>query len=125
MIIQKIYSNTYIVNVINYIAGFITYTYTKTVKYEICKNQLIGNEMPFLSAIKNRGSYLIPSNDACSICQISKKKNNKTKYFYQLLQINIKNILMNEIFSQINNSFCNKTMDEHIFTQDALNKPFL
>lgn len=64
---------SYVDNITQYIAGFISYKLQWIVNCYVCKNQLIGTEMPLLSKLKYEGPYLITSKDVCLICRISEK----------------------------------------------------
>lgn len=108
----------FVENVVLYIAGYISYKVRSIIQCNICKAQLSTDaDMPMLSAIKNRGPYLTPSPDVCSICHISEKVIRQSSN----LQVkNVKTILLNQIFSHIGISFSSNVMDAHIKTQDVL-----
>lgn len=46
---------SYVDNITQYIAEFISYKLQRIINYYMCKNQLIGTEMPLLSKLKNEG----------------------------------------------------------------------
>lgn len=106
----------YVDNITQYIAGFISYKLQRIVNCYVCKNQLIGTEMPLLSKLKNEGPYLILSKDVCRISeQIIREYSN------QFNKINIKRFLVHTIFHRIGNGpFSNQIMDDYVCLQDTL-----
>lgn len=70
--------------------------------------------MPLLSTIKNRGPYLIPAPDVCSICKTAEKIIRQN--LHCLNTRNIKQISFNDIFQKIGIPFDNDDMRDHIMT---------
>lgn len=109
--------SAFVDEVVLYISGFISHKLLFIIDCPICKDQLLSDNMPLLSNLKNRGPFIIPSKDVSSICKISERI--IRQYSHTLLSRNIKAIIMNKIFSQIGNPFNNNTMNEHILSQET------
>lgn len=83
-----------------------------------CKLQLLDTTMPLLVDMKNKGSYIIPASDVCSICLIAEQIIRQNSHC--LNKKNIKQFLLNNIFRQIGIPFDNDSMQTHIMSQDIL-----
>lgn len=107
---------SYVDNIVQYIAGYICNKLYNIINCEICKTQLVGEKMPLLSELKNRGPYLKPSDDVCIICKVS--ETTIRQYTDELKKNNIKQFLTNIILRRLSSPFSNNTMQNHIFTQE-------
>jgi len=103
-------------SVLFYIAGYVCKKIYSRIDCLFCKSKLLGISMSLLSAIKNRGSYLIPAPNVCSICQITEKIIRQD--LHCLNTKHIKEIIFNNIFQKI--PFGNDDMLHHIMSQDIL-----
>jgi hypothetical protein len=99
-------------NVSEYIAGYVVAKVTKKTKCVTCQEQLVGEKMPILSNLKKRGPYLAPAKDVSDICAICEKI--IRQYSLNLLKNNVKEFLINKIFSYIGVPFSNKIIDDHV-----------
>lgn len=113
--------NAVIENISNYIAGFVTKLCIKKIDCILCKSFLIGDSvnMPLLTRMRNKGSFLTPSRDVFYICNIAESviRQNNNRLFRQ----NIKDLLINQIFSLTGKLFNTDAMTDHIKSQDILN----
>lgn len=107
--------STFVEEVVLYISGFVSHKLTLIIDCPICKEQLVGENMPLLSKMKNRGPFIAPSKDVISICKVSERI--IRQYSHTLFSRNIKTIIMNKIFNQIGNPFDNEIMNEHVLCQ--------
>jgi len=89
--------STFIEEVVSYISGFVSHKLMSIIDCSICKNQLLGESMPLLLKLKNRGPFIIPSKDVISICKVSERI--IRQYSHTLLSQNIKTILVNKILN--------------------------
>ncbi|KYN06209.1 THAP domain-containing protein 9 [Cyphomyrmex costatus] len=109
----------YVDNIVLYIAGYVAKKVSSTVECDTCRAQLVGKEMPFLSAIKNRGPlYIAPSEDVCHLCRICEKIIREN--LVNLTKNNFKRNLINQALRRIGIPFCNNVMDNHILFQDVM-----
>lgn len=80
--------SAFVDDVVRYIAGFVAWKVHSKFACNICKDQLIGVNMPRLSALKNKGPFLIPSKDVIDIClkceKIIRQNINKLSKTYKI-----------------------------------------
>jgi DNA transposase THAP9 len=107
--------STFVEEVVSYISGFVSHKLMSIIDCPICKEQLLGESMPLLSKLKNRGPFVIPSKDVISICKVSERI--FRQYSHALLSRNIKTIIVNKIFSQLDIPFDNEIMNKHVLSQ--------
>lgn len=114
----------YVEDVVKYISGFIVakLKIKKIVECSACLSQIISDSnsnASTLTFIKNRGSYILPSNEVIKICLSAEK----ILKFYESTIFSIPNImrfLVLKTLNFLNTPFNNAEMDSHILTQIAL-----
>lgn len=124
LIFEHDYINTfwqltpYIDNIVQYIAGYICNKLYKIITCDFCKNQLLGDKMPLLSELKNRGPYLKPSDDVYKICKMSETTIRQNTN--ELRKNKIKQFLTITIYRRLLSPFSSDAMQNHILSQDVL-----
>lgn len=110
--------SVFVENIVQYIAGYVCYKLRKVIDCEICKEQLLGKEMPLLSGLKNRGPYLSPAKDVCDLCKSAESiiRGNQSRFGSK----NIKLFLVNETLRTCRSTFINTDMNNHVLSQSVL-----
>ncbi|KAF2885084.1 hypothetical protein ILUMI_21087 [Ignelater luminosus] len=111
----------YVLNVVNYIAGFIVYKLKKKLFCTICLNQLIGiaDHNTQLIELKNRGPYIFPSNDVKKICQFIEKI--IRQHLHHIFLNKTPQLIKSEAFAVVGtNVFDSDVLIDHIKSQDIL-----
>lgn len=102
--------------IVQYIAGYVAYKLINdSVTCSFCRDQLLGEKMPLLSELKNRGPYVAPSDSVKEICKISER----ILRGQPLSTPNIKKILLNKIAQHTADLFNSSAMQLHVLFQDV------
>lgn len=103
--------------IVQYIAGYVAYKLIRdSVTCSFCKDQLLGEKMPLLSELKNRGPYVAPSESVKKICKISERILRESP----VSTPNIKKTLLNKIAYHIADFFNSPEMHKHVLFQNVL-----